>query len=524
MEESGNCRNQIQRLTEIGIALSSELNLDLLLEKIVLYSRELTGADAGTLYLLREGKLHFKIMQNQTLGIFKGGTSHEKIELEPVPLDKSNVSAFSAIEQKTVRIDDVYESSEFDFSGPRRYDAVTGYRSRSMLVVPMKNHVGDVIGVLQLMNATDPATGEVVDFSSDSEQLTESLASQAAVAITNAQLIRETKNLFEGLIKVLAVAIDAKSRSTRNHIQRVALFNVTLAEAINEKTEGPFENVYFSEEELEEIRIAGWLHDVGKITTPIWVMEKRFKLEAPYNRIELIRTRFELIKKILENEALRKKLELVDIGEKEEKLEAIEKDLQEKLKSLDDDLQVLHECNLPREYMDDSLIKRLHDIAEKKYPEDGGKFPCITGDEEYHLSVQRGNLTESEIAVMRDHIVWTKKMLAQIPFSRHLKNVPLYAGQHHEKLNGTGYPEGLTASSIPLKSRILAVADMYEALTSKDRSYKKPMNMDQVLEIFHRAVEKGELDPDVVDLVIKDRVYERFEQRYRVFKDTAPAM
>ena len=502
MSAENNFKKQIERLTEIGIGLSAELNLDALLDKIVRYARELSGADAGTLYLLLDGRLHFKILQNETLGIFQGGLSEKRITLEPVPLDKTNVSAFAALLKRTVRIQDVYKSKEFDFSGPRRYDAITGYHSKSMLVVPMKDHEGTVIGVLQLMNALDAGTKsafakatadlrEVIPFGDDAVNLTEALASQAAIAISNARLIQETKDLFEGLIKVLALALDARSHATRKHIQRVARLNFLLAIAINKKTTGPFANVRFTKDELEEIRLAGWLHDVGKVTTPNWVVEKRTKLEKPFDLIELIRTRFAAIRENLQSETMIKKEAFAP-----------------KLAELENDFRFLCECNSPREGLDPKTIERLHSIAQKTYFEDGEAKPYLTVEELTHLSVRRGNLTHDELCLMREHIIWTKKMLGEIPFKGRLKNVPVYASQHHERLNGTGYPDGLTAKDLPLQSRILAVADVFEALTAADRSYKKPMSLEEAFAILRKAAGKGELDKDVVELLIEDRVYE----------------
>jgi HD-GYP domain-containing protein (c-di-GMP phosphodiesterase class II) len=491
MPAENNFKKQIERLTEIGIGLSAELNLDALLDKIVRFARELSGADAGTLYLLLDGRLHFKILQNESLGIFQGGLSEKRITLEPVPLDKTNVSAFAALLKRTVRIQDVYKSEGFDFSGPRRYDAITGYHSKSMLVVPMKDHEGTVIGVLQLMNALDARTKEVIPFGDAAVNLTEALASQAAIAISNARLIQETKDLFEGLIKVLALALDARSHATRKHIQRVARLNFLLAIAINKKTTGPFANVRFTKDELEEIRLAGWLHDVGKVTTPNWVMEKRTKLEKPFDLIELIRMRFAVIRENLQSETMIKK-----------------ETFEPKLAELENDFRFLCECNSPREGLDPRTIERLHSLAQKTYIEDGEAKPYLTVEELTHLSVRRGNLTDDELCLMREHIIWTKKMLGEIPFKGRLKNVPVYASQHHERLNGTGYPDGLTDKDLPLQSRILAVADVFEALTAADRSYKKPMSLEEAFAILRKAAGKGELDKDVVELLIEDRVYE----------------
>ena len=245
---------------EIGIAISAELNLDVLLETIVHHARELTRADASTLYMLQNDMLHFKIVQNSSMGVFEGGTG-KYINLPPVPLEKSNVSAYAAITRKTVNIADVYESEEFDFTGPRKYDAKTGYRTKSMLVVPMEDHEGGLIGVLQLINALHPETGKVIAFPDGIVDIVRALASQAAVAILNANLVQETKDLFESLIRVLAVAVDAKSPYTGNHVQRVAEFTMWLARAVNDAEEGPLADVRFTDDQLlqhpSQSRLAG---------------------------------------------------------------------------------------------------------------------------------------------------------------------------------------------------------------------------------------------------------------------------
>ncbi|TLM98379.1 GAF domain-containing protein, partial [bacterium] len=285
-----------QKLLEIGIALSAETDLKKLLEKIISYARELTGADAGTLYAVSGENLEFKIIQNDTLGISLGGPGSEPITLAPVPITKSSVSGYVAVTGQMVNIADVYESSEFDFTGPRRYDEKTGYRSKSMLVVPMRDHQGEIIGVLQLLNAKDEATGETIAFPREVEPIASAFASQAAVSLNNAKLISEVRDLFESLIRVMATAVDAKSPYTGNHVHRVAKLNTMLAQAICDSREEPFRDMCFTADEMEEIRLAGWLHDVGKLTTPTYVMDKATKLQGVNDRVELLRLKFELAK------------------------------------------------------------------------------------------------------------------------------------------------------------------------------------------------------------------------------------
>jgi len=505
-------QTRTDRLIEIGIALSSELNLEILLNKILRYARELTSADAGTLYLLKDKSLHFTIMQNDSLGLKTGGEG-APIELAPVPVVKSNVSGYAAITGKTIKIDDLYESNSFDFTGPRRYDAMTGYHCQSMLVVPMKDHEARIIGVVQLINAIDPDTKRVIPFPQDTLDIAEALASQAAVAITNARLIKETKDLFEGLIKVLAMALDSKSPSTHNHIHRVALFNVTLAQAIHDEKEGPFASVQFTKKQLEAIRVAGWLHDVGKIVTPIWMMEKIHKLEMPFDRIEHIRTRFNLISTLAK---ARIHEQALSDGKADGKKEGVLQNKKgENIDNLKEDLEFLEQCNSSTQPPSGKVLERLDKIAHKTYFFENRALPYLTEDEQHHLSVRNGNLTEEELEVMRNHIVWTKRILAPIPFPDYLKNVSLYAAQHHEKLNGTGYPDGAQGKEIPLPSRILAVADQYEALTSGDRSYKKSLSHEETMKLMQESAMRGEIDRDIVELMIKNNIQEKFEQVLR---------
>jgi HD-GYP domain-containing protein (c-di-GMP phosphodiesterase class II) len=512
---SGEAEGRVARLIEIGVALSAETDLDALLEKIVQYAREITCADAGTLYELADGELHFRIIQNDTLGVSLGGVSGGHISLAPVPLLETNVSAHAALTGLTVRVDDVYASEEFDFEGPRKYDAQTGYRSRSMLVVPLRTPERGVIGVLQLMNAVDAEDGRVVGFRDDVVSIGEAFASQAAVAITNARLLGELQGMMESMIRVLGVAIDAKSPYTGNHVQRVAEVNVALAKALSDTRQPPFETVRFSGAELEEIRIAGWLHDVGKVTTPVHVMDKATKLEAQFDRIELIRARFELIRRGLEIAALQDKLACSGSGEARAVSERIDQELKADVAELEDEFQFVARCNRPGEFVDEADLKTLTRIAQKTYDENGEQRPYLTDDEVANLAIRRGSLTAREIDVMRQHVAWTTRMLNQIPFTERLRNVPVYASQHHEKLNGTGYPNGVCGDDLPLQSRILAIADFYEALSAKDRPYKDAMDQATILAILRRAAEEGEIDLEILEFAVEAGVFDRFEQDYR---------
>ncbi len=295
----------IKRLTEIGLALSAEKNINRLMEMILSEARAFTNADGGTLYIMSddESKLIFTIIQNDSINVRMGGTKGRitwpsvKMKNDDGSPNHSNVSSHAAITGEAVNIDDVYSAKGFNFSGTKKFDRENGYRSKSMMVVPMRNHENEIIGVLQLINALDPKTGEVISFSPESQEMTLSLASQAAVALTNNQLIHDLESLLESFIKTIAAAIDEKSPYTGGHIRRVAQLTMAIAHKINEVKSGPFADTGFSADQLKELRMAAWLHDMGKITTPEHVIDKAKKLQTVYDRFNEIKARMEIIKK-----------------------------------------------------------------------------------------------------------------------------------------------------------------------------------------------------------------------------------
>ena len=512
---------RIQRLTRIGIALSAEKNIDILLEMIIDEAMRFTHADAGTLYIVDDdaANLQFKILKNRTLKVHKGGTSKQPVKLPPVPLTRSgrpnhaNVSSYAALTGEIVNIEDVYQAEGFDFTGPKAYDARTGYRSRSMLVLPMKNHHNEVIGVLQLLNATDPASGDVVPFSWENDDFVIALASQAAVALENARLIYDLQVLFDAFIESIATAIDEKSPYTAGHIRRVAELTMHIAGEVNRSQTPPFSGFEFTPEELEELRIAAWMHDVGKITTPEHVVDKASKLETIYDRIGLVRTRFQLIRQVIENEVLQQKLALLQNGAGAGELAQLDAQLQKALRKLKRDEAFLRKCNRASERMSDRDIERLRRIAAQTYRLNGKDLPYLTPNELYNLSVRRGTLNVEERKVIENHALVSFKMLKQLPFPKNLARVPEYAGGHHEKLDGSGYPFGLQAESLPLQARIMAVADIFEALTAKDRPYKSPMKLSQALRILKNMSEQRHIDPDIYRLFIGSGIYLEYALR-----------
>jgi HD-GYP domain-containing protein (c-di-GMP phosphodiesterase class II) len=511
---------QIKKMSDIGRALSGVQDLNTLLEMIVDQARNFTNADAGTLYIVENNTLRFQIVQNDSLKIRMGGKSGETIPFPPVELKETNVSAFVALKGISVNIPDVYDTDLFDFTGPKKFDQSTGYRSKSMLVVPLRNHENDVIGVLQLLNATNPISNEVIAFSQDYENLSESLASQAAVSITNAKLIANMTELFEAFVKVMATAIDEKSPVTGGHIRRVADLTLTMAEVIHDIDEGHFKDKTFSPDQMYELRIAAYMHDIGKVTSPVEIVEKAKKLQTIFDRIQYVRLRMAYIIQKIKLEGQEAKIKILQNGSSPEKLNSIEKETLEKLMEIEEIHRFINKCNEPGEFLDDEILVRLKEVSEKTYIDDAGEQqPFLTADELVNLSIRRGSITEKERQKMQGHAAVTLKMLKQIPFTKKLKNIPDFAGAHHEFLNGKGYPLGLKGDEISFEGRLMAVTDIAEALTASDRPYKKAMPLETVYRILRSMVEGGELDPNLVELFIEKEVYKIYQKKH----EKAPA-
>ena len=513
----------VHRLSEIGMALSAEQDRNRLLEMIVELARSITSADAGTLYIVEHTgmKLEFVVLQNDTMNVRLGGASGNPVTLPPVHLYKedgepnhANVSSHVALTREYVNIDDVYCAEGFDFTGTRRYDESTGYHSQSMLVMPMENHEHEIIGVLQLLNAKDKHTGQVVGFSQERLEAVRSLASQAAVALTNTQLINGLKELLYSFMQSIAAAIDAKSPYTRGHIDRVVDLTMRIAESINTQQEGPFAAVRFSTDEMEELKLAAWMHDVGKITTPVHVVDKSTKLEAIVDRIEMIRARFKLIGKALQVELLEKLLELAGQGATRTEMFSVTEEMEKRRQEMEADLSFIVSSNKPDEFMSDERIARVKEIAARTFDDNGELKPWLSADEVLNLCIRKGTLNDAERKIIEDHTVVTFDMLGRLPFPKRLARIPEFAGSHHEKLDGTGYPNHLTGDTLSLQARILAVADVFEALTAKDRPYKEPMKLSQAVKILGFMCKDKHVDADVFNLFLHSGVLRQYAEAH----------
>lgn len=515
--------DQLERLNAIGVALSSEQNTNRLLETILLGAQELTHADGGTLYTISEQQcLKFEILRNTTLNIALGGTTNQPIPFSPLPLyldsgapNLNMVAAYCAIQQTTINIQDAYAPDQgFDFSGTRAFDERTGYHSQSFLTVPMRNHENEVIGVLQLINAKDPITHQIIAFSDSHQRLVESLASQAAIALTNHQLIEGLKGLFESFIKLIADAIDEKSPYTGGHCQRVPVLTMMLAEAAIQSQHDAFKSFDLNAQELYELKIAAWLHDCGKVTTPESIMDKATKLETIFDRIHLIDDRFELLKSQREANHLRKVIEAQAKG-KTINPKHLAHEINVIKKQLDDDKNFIRKVNYGSESMSADDQARVRQIANYQYQNEAGQsVKFLSEDETYNLTIPKGTLTPEERQIINNHIVVTINMLESLPYPKGLRRVPEYAGGHHERMDGTGYPKGLTRDQMSIPARIMGVADIFEALTSKDRPYKKAKTLSDTLNILGNMKLNHHIDPDVFDLFIREKIYLRYAEMF----------
>ena len=496
-------------LLDAGIALSSEKDINRLMEQIITTAMALTHADGGTLYRCTDNQhLEFSILKNQSLGIQMGGTSDTAISIPPLPLfvdgtpDVSRVACYAVHTGQTINIADAYANGVFDFAGTRASDAQLGYRSRSFLTVPLKNHESEIIGVLQLINAQDPVSGEITSFSETASRIVEALASQAAVALTNRILINQLSALFESFIGLVNHAIDDKSPYTSGHCGRLPELTLMIADAVNRCRIGPLSAFSMSDQDRYELKIAGLLHDCGKITTPVHVVDKATKLQTIFDRIALIDQRQEIIERDLEIQRLKG-----DINESTASA---------KRQQLRNDCAFLHTANVGSEFMAPESLQRLKDIAARYQWLDRNNIPrpFLTEDEVYNLSIRAGTLNNEERQIINRHIEVTLSMLEKLPWPKHLRNVMEYAGAHHERMDGKGYPRGLTREQMSVQARCMAIADVFEALTATDRPYKSAKTLSETLQIMGQMRVDQHLDPDLFDIFIWEKVYATYAQQY----------
>lgn len=567
---------KLERIVELGIAMSAEKDINRLVETILQGAKDLSNADGGSLYLLgRQKRLMFQIVLNDSLGFEQGGTSGKPVTMPPVELylpdgapNHHNVVTHAFHAGATVNVADAYDESGFDFSGTREFDRQTGYRSRSFLTVPLRPRGGEVMGALQLINAHDRPRaggdpGDIVAFSPQIQRFVEALAAQAATALYNRDLIEDQKQLFDAMIEFTAGAIDAKSHYTGAHCERVPQLAIMIAQEASKVDAGPLADFKLEgDDQWYEFKVGAWLHDCGKVTTPEFVVDKATKLETIHNRIHEVRARFEVLLRDARIQRLESLLAGGDPAEADARLAA-------ETKSLEDDFAFVAACNSGEEAMDQPKLERLNRIAERTWnrhfddrlglsweelqrceDEPPAPLPCperLLADKPIHrikrqehfyrryegrgftlpvpallydhgelhnLAITRGTLNEEERFKINEHIMQTIVMLERLPLPPSMARVPYIAGTHHESLTGRGYPRQMQAAELDTAARIMAIADIFEALSATDRPYKKTKKLSECVRILHGFKRDGHIDADIFDLFLSSGLYRRYAERF----------
>jgi HD-GYP domain-containing protein (c-di-GMP phosphodiesterase class II) len=502
--------DRLQHLTSLSIALSSTHNSDELLERILQTAKSITGADGGTLYRVsNDGQfLNFDLAFNDSLGLAVGGRHSSAAEMPPIHLFEGDgsenlhaVGAYCANRKISVNLAHVYENTDFNFSEMRKFDAFYDYHCHSLLSVPMKNHQDDVIAVLQLINAMDDQSKKARAFSETDQIFIEALASQAAIVLNQQELINQLEHLFESLVNLINIGIDEKSPNTGRHCQHVPKLTMLLAEAVDRNQIGPLRDFKMSEKDRRELWMAGLLHDCGKITTPVHVIEKATKLQTIFDRIELIDTRFEILKRDAEIAALKNQIS--------------HEQFQSRLHELDQQREFIRTINIGKERMSDEEVAQVLMIAQTTWINTQAETSAfLSSDEIENLCIRGGTLTAAERQIINNHISVTIRMLEALPWPKHLCHVAEYAGGHHERMDGRGYPKGLRGDQMSLQARMMAIADIFEALSARDRPYKPGKNLSECLDIMGKFSLNGHIDPDLFKVFVREKVYLDYAKCY----------
>lgn len=469
--------DELMKVLEIGIALSSEKNKNRLLDRILKEGMSISNCDAGTLYLYKNNKLHFKVMKTNSMNIDRGKDG-EPIDLPPVEMDPDNICAYTALEKRPLNIQNVYDSKDFNFEGPRRYDKMTGYHTQSMITIPLLDQ-DEVVGVLQLINAMD-RNGKVIPFAPRLEHIILSLASLAAIAVTNIRYMEEIKEQMWSFTEAMAETIDMRTPYNASHVRNVARYAGKMADYINELNGQGREEEFFSENRKEQLLLGALLHDIGKITVPTKVMNKATRLEEHLEKIE---ARFLLFK-------TRYKVQLLEDHLTKEEYDC-------KIGRIDDILALVKEVNNTG-FLTEEKQAELEAVLSDTYTGEEGIEPYFTEEEKKNLLIRKGTLTDRERQIMESHVEMTERILKKVHFNYQYRNTMRWAIQHHECLDGSGYPAHLKAVDLETESRILAVADICDALLATDRPYKKPLPKEKAFAIMYDMASEGKLDEKFV--------------------------
>jgi HD-GYP domain-containing protein (c-di-GMP phosphodiesterase class II)/ribonuclease BN (tRNA processing enzyme) len=496
--------HKFEEIMKINLAFSSQHDKNILLEDILTLTRNLTNADAGTLYIKSKDEkyLSFKVVHNNTLNIKMGGTKNN-LNWPDLPIFEENgktnnemVAVVCANEKRIINIPDVYKTTKYQFDGTKDFDKSTSYHSKSMLVIPLINHDNEVIGVLQLINKIK--NGEIINFNKLDEKVIISLASQAAMALTNMQLITSLEDFIDAFVTTIAKAIDTKSPYTSDHIGKVEEIALLVAKAISDDNT-IYKKIKYSENDYKQLSLAAWMHDIGKISMPEHIIDKATKLEKIFDRIHLIEQRFEVIK-------LNKEIEYL-------KNQTPRTEYENFINEINNDIEFIKRINFGGEFLSEEDIQKLENISKKVYiKNDGEIISFISEDEFYNLSIKKGTLTKEEIEIIRNHAQLSLDMISGLPFPKKYKDVLNIACNHHEKLNGLGYPRGLKAEEIRLEDRIMILADIFEALTASARPYKDAMKLSKVKDILSSMANKGELDKELIDFFFNHKILHEYSK------------
>ena len=510
----------LREMSRVGAALATERDLDTLLGMILTQARRLSQADAGSLYLVDSDPqgnpeaLRFKLSQNTTLPDLPFSEF-------TVPVNHSSISGYVAATGETLMIDDVYMLPEHvTYRQNRSFDEKFGYLTRSMLVIPMYTLKDEVIGVVQLINRKrDPAVAltnvkvvdqQVIAFDQRAADLVAALAAQAAVAIENSQLYEDIERLFEGFVTAAVTAIEARDPTTSGHSFRVAALTTGLAESVDRHGAGPYRGISFSKDQLREIRYAGLLHDFGKVGVREQVLVKQKKLYT--HDLALVRSRFQYLMTQADLEYERERAEYLaeygksDYEEATSKLDQFRRDERDRLARW---LDAVVRANEPT-ILPEGTFTELEEIHRQTYVDfDGVVRPLLSEDELRFLMINKGNLDVRERREIESHVTHTFRFLEQIPWTRELRGIPSIAFGHHEKLNGTGYPRGIGATEIPIQTRMMTIADIYDALTATDRPYKRAVSIERALDILGQEAKAGHVDKDLLDTFAQAKVFDR---------------
>ncbi len=469
-----------EKIMDIGIRLSTEKDRNRLLMTILDKGMEITNCDASTLYLYENDELHFKFMKTLSKGISRG-LDGEVIDLPPVPMKEENVCSYAAIHQEVVNIPDVYASSQFDFSGPRQYDSLTGYRTQSQLVVPLANNENELIGVLQLINAMDKK-GKVIAFNEEYEIIIRALGAIAAIELTNLSYVEALKTQIYSFVEALTTALEERTPYNALHTRNVEKYASLLADYITElHKEGKSEKTFDSARK-EQLMLAALIHDIGKMVVPLSIMNKATRLDT---EIEKVDDRFALLKALYEIDMLRGRI--------------TREEYETAVTDLEAELAFIHEIDVIDRVSDEDC-ERIKRLAGKQHVgEDGTVLPYLTKREEECLSIRSGTLTVQERKEMENHVVMTSRILDKVQFYKGFSMVPKWVGAHHEYMDGSGYPNKLKGDELDLETRLLTVVDIYDALVATDRPYKQPISREKAIQILKDMAKKGKVDLQLVE-------------------------